>query len=55
MYEYREIMLALLNFSQLNQAIYVQAPQKKNTWRLQCLYVLYIRLHQGICHTMPQS
>ena len=49
MYEYREIKPALHNSSQLNQAIYVQAPQKKkNMWRLQCLYVLYIHLHQGI-------
>jgi hypothetical protein len=28
MYEYREIMPALLNFLKLNQAMYVQSPKK---------------------------
>jgi hypothetical protein len=56
MSEYREIMPALLNFSQLNQVTYVQAPQK-NTWRLQmsvCIaHFTYIKEYE--CHTMPQS
>lgn len=43
MSEYREIMPALLNFSQLNQATYVQAPQKTRGV-CKCLYILHISL-----------
>jgi len=55
MYEYREIKPALHNFSQLNQAIYVQAPQKTCGICSASACYTFPYIKESECHIMPQS
>ena len=57
MFEYRQIMTALPNFSQPDQTTYVQAPQKKNTRRLKMpvCFIHFTYIKESECRTTPQS